>query len=78
MIVLSFDIGLKNFSFSLIDFNQDETRNYNILHIENKDLCPNQKINKTFVMDQLFYKKFHQYLRTQHYIFQKANICLTC
>ena len=47
MIVLSFDIGLKNFSFSLIDFDQDETRNYNILHIENKDLCPNQKINKT-------------------------------
>ena len=76
MIVLSFDIGLKNFSFSLVDFNADKSRNYDILYIENKDLCPNDKINKKFVMDQTFLKRFHEYLKTKHYIFEKANTCL--
>lgn len=77
MIVLSFDIGIKNFSFSLVDFNaNNKCKNYNILYMENSDLCPNIKINKKFVLDQPFLKKFHEYLKTKHYIFENANICL--
>lgn len=76
MHVLSFDIGIKNFSFSLVDFNTDKNRHYDIIHIENIDLCPDEKVNKQFIMDQKFYRRFHQYLKTKHYIFERADLCL--
>ena len=75
MYILSFDIGIHNFSFSLIKF-EKEKQSYDIHYFENKDLAPSKKIDKSFHITQRFLHDFHQYLRTKHDIIGMATICL--
>lgn len=75
MYIISFDIGIHNFSFSLIHFSQ-QSQKFDITYFENADLAPQQKINKDFRMSQSFFHRFHEYLKSKHHVFCIADICI--
>jgi hypothetical protein len=60
MRIISFDIGVHNFAYSIIDFNQNNN-NWEIKHLHCHDFNKDKKI-KDIIFDKSFWKKFHDYL----------------
>lgn len=72
--LISFDIGIHNFSYSISSINKNLKEPFNIYYIDNVDLLIGKKI-KDLQLNQKFYINFHQFLNTIH---DKLKICDIC
>lgn len=71
-IFISFDIGIHNFAYSILEISEN---NFNILDMECYDLLENENANQK-KLDQTFWIRFHQYIKTLYPKIKKCSICL--
>lgn len=71
MRIISFDIGVHNFAYSIIDF--DEKWEIKYLHCH--DFHKDKKI-KDIIFDKSFWIKFHKYLDSIDYLFKDCDVFL--
>lgn len=69
---ISFDIGIHNFAYSIIEIRDN---NFNIVDMDCYDLLENDNANQK-KLDQTFWNHFHQYIKTLYFKIQKCSICL--
>jgi hypothetical protein len=73
MRIISFDIGVHNFAYSIIDFHQNN--NWEIKYLNCHDFYKNKKI-KDIIFDQSFWINFHNFLQSIDHLLQNCDIFL--
>ena len=73
---IAFDIGIKNFAFIVMHFDE-ETKETNVQTMHNCNLIRNKKDSvKNLIMDSKFFSNFHSIMKEFHDIFHVCDICL--
>lgn len=67
---IAFDIGFRNFAFSVIDVEQET---WNVIYIENKDLLGNNSMNN---VSTEFWQSFQLYLYSIGHVFESVEVAL--
>ena len=72
---ISFDIGIKNFAFLVVDVDESQ-KEMTIKNMDNLNLLPSDKKMKNITFDNIFFRNFHQ--KMQHFkdIFNSCDLCL--
>ena len=67
---IAFDIGFRNFAFSVIDVEQET---WNVIYIENKDLLETNSMNN---VSTEFWQSFQLYLYSIGHVFESVEVAL--